>query len=232
MQPYFKTNLGELYHADCRNILRHMANNEVDLVLTDPPYGIGEAAGKNKSRGTSKQSEKNRKGTPIPSKDFGWLSWDNEPPSFALIELMREVSHNQVIFGGNYFRLPPTPCWIVWDKKNGNNDFADCELAWTSFSSAVRMIRYRWAGMLQENMKEKEVRHHPTQKPVAVMRWILEKYANPEHVILDPFMGSGTTAIACEQLGIKWIGVEREEQYCEIAAKRLSQPIQKNLFSI
>ena len=221
IKPYFETKLGKLYHGDCSTFMDDMIldSTTVDLVLTDPPYGIGEAAGKNKSRSKA-----------AVAKDYGNLDWDNSPPDDHVIYQMRTVGKHQIIFGGNYFDLPPTPCWIVWDKLNGNNDFADCELAWTNFKTAVRKIDWRWAGMLQGNMKEKETRVHPTQKPVAVMKWIIERYSKDGDTIMDPFLGSGTTALACEQLNRKWVGIEREEQYCEIVAKRLSEPMQKSLF--
>lgn len=220
MKPYFETKNGVLYHGDCCSVSLGMSENEIDLLLTDPPYGIGEAAGKNKSRGNI-----------AVAKDYGDLDWDNKTPTSFVIDELRRISKNQVIFGGNYFDLPPSSCWIVWDKNNGDNDFADCELAWTNFKSAVRKVKYTWNGMIQENMKQKDIRYHPTQKPIGVMKWIIERYSNPEDTILDPFIGSGTTAVACEQLNRKWIGIEREEQYCEIAAKRLSEPMQRSLLA-
>lgn len=118
-----------------------------------------------------------------------------------------------------YRRLP---AGIVWDKVNGKNDFADCELAWTSFDSAVRKFEFKWHGMLQEDMKHKEKRYHPTQKPVKLFMQIIEKYSQPTDLILDPFLGSGTTAIACQKTGRHWIGIEREAAYCEIARKRIA----------
>ena len=119
---------------------------------------------------------------------------------------MCECSKNQIIFGGNYYAdyLPPSSCWIVWDKLNGDSDFADCELAWTSFKTAVRKIQYRWNGMLQGDMKHKEKRVHPCQKPLPVMEWIIEKYTNKDAIILDCFAGSCTTAVACHRLGRKF----------------------------
>jgi site-specific DNA-methyltransferase (adenine-specific) len=136
---------------------------------------------------------------------------------------MQRVSKNQIIFGGNYFveHLRNSSCWIVWDKDNGNTDFADCELAWCSFSSAVRRLKLRWNGMLQHNMKDKEIRIHPTQKPVRLFEWILEKYATQGQVIFDPFLGSGSSAIAAHNLGFEFIGAEREQSYFDSACKRI-----------
>jgi len=208
--PYYDDGLITIYHADCRVVLPTLP--KVDLVLTDPPYGIGEAAGKNKSRGKM-----------AVSKDFGNLAWDNEPPPAWLFGLMTEMSTHQIVFGGNYFPLPPSSCWLVWDKDNGETDFADCELAWTNLPKAVRRLKWRWQGMLQEDMAHKEYRDHPTQKPVPVMKWALSQAPDTVKTVLDPFMGSGTTLVACKQAGISCIGIEREERYCEVAVKRLAQ---------
>jgi site-specific DNA-methyltransferase (adenine-specific) len=139
---------------------------------------------------------------------------------------MMRVSKNQIIFGGNYFieYLKNSPCWIVWDKDNSGN-FADCELAWASFKTAVRKFKWRWNGMLQEDMKHKESRYHPTQKPVELMKWILNKYSKPTDLILDPFLGSGTTAIAAKQIHRRYIGIEISQKYCDIARQRLGQEV-------
>lgn len=206
----------QLFNEDCIDVMRRLADKSVDLILTDPPYGIGEAAGKNKSRGNM-----------AVAKDYGDLEWDNAIPTKAYFDEIMRVSKHQVIFGGNYFveHLRNSPCWIVWDKDNGENDFADCELAWCSFSSAVRRLKLRWNGMLQHNMKEKEYRIHPTQKPVRLFEWILEKYAQPGWVIMDPFLGSGSSAIAAKRLGYEFIGVEREQSYFEAALERIPREV-------
>ena len=232
MEPYFTTKLGKLYHADCMDMLLDMDADSVDLTLTDPPYGLGMSRSANRRNNQRpKVTKKNPNGTFIPRKDYGDMDWDDAPPSTECFHQIQRVSKNAVIFGGNYFTLPPSKSWIVWDKDNGTNHFADC--AWTSFNTPVRMVKYRWNGMLQGNLSatsiEKEKRIHPTQKPVFVMRWILERYAKEGDTIADFFFGGGTTAMACEMLGFNWIGIEREEKYCEAAAARLSQPIQKGL---
>jgi DNA modification methylase len=199
----------ELWHGDCREVLPLLP--DFDLILTDPPYGIGEAAGKNKSRTRM-----------VLAKDYGNDDWDDAPPPLWVIELIRQKAKWQVLFGGNYFVLPPSSCWLVWDKENGANDFADCELAWTNLPKAVRRLRWRWHGMLQQDMANKEVREHPTQKPVAVMRWALTQVCGAVSVC-DPFMGSGTTGVACVCEGRQFTGIERERKYFDIACERISR---------
>lgn len=210
MKPYYEEAGIVIYHGDCREILPTLP--KVDLVLTDPPYGIGEAAGKNRSRNQLAMA-----------KDYGVADWDSTPPPAWLFGLLAEKAPLQIIFGGNYFPLPPSSCWLVWDKDN-SGDFADAELAWTNIPRAVRLLKWRWNGMLQEDMKHKEYREHPTQKPVAVMKWALSQ-AGEIATVLDPFMGSGTTLVACKQAGLQCTGIEREEHYCEIAANRLRQGV-------
>ena len=213
-----------LYCGDCLDILPTL--DRVDAVVTDPNYGIGEAAGKNASRGSAAGSNKwkgtrNTTGAGVPSTDFGDAPWDNKPCTDQQISLMRSISDWQIIFGGNYFNLPPTSCWLIWDKVNGTTDFADCEMAWTNLDKAVRLKKYMWNGMLQENMKNKEVRVHPTQKPVAVMEWCIGHLPAGTKTIVDPFMGSGTTGVACMNMGREFIGVEEIPQYFEIACERI-----------
>ncbi len=211
MRPYFEHGGITIYHGDSAEVLPSLG--VFDLLLTDPPYGIGEAAGRNKSR--SKLAK---------SKDYGSDDWDNSPASQSIISLARDHATHQVIFGGNYFDLPPSSCWLVWDKDNGATDFADCELAWTNFATAVRIKRYRWQGMLHEPGRRREERHHPTQKPLDVIAWAMGRSPNADS-ILDPFMGSGTTLRAAKDRGRTAVGIEREERYCEIAAQRLAQEV-------
>jgi len=217
VKPYYAEEGIIVINADCREILPHLP--KVDLVLTDPPYGIGEARGKNRTRGQLAQP-----------KDYGVAAWDDAPPPRWLFDWLMEISVSQIIFGGNFFGLPPSSCWLVWDKDN-SGDFADCELAsdcelaWTNLNKAVRKITWRWNGMLQENMGKKEYREHPTQKPLEVMKWAIKQAADDCMTILDPFMGSGTTLRAAKDLGRKAIGIEIEEKYCEIAVKRLAQQV-------
>ena len=147
---------------------------------------------------------------------------DSHAPGNQYFEEIFRVSRNQIIFGGNYFieHLYNSACWIVWDKDNSGN-FADCELAWTSFKTAVRKFKFRWNGMLQEDMKNKEFRYHPTQKPIPLFNWILKNYSSEGQTILDPFAGSGTTALACIKTNRNYICIEKEPKYIDIINKRI-----------
>lgn len=211
LTPYYDREGITLYLGDCREILPQI-EVPIDLVLTDPPYGIGEAAGKNKSRMQMAQP-----------KDYGDSEWDDEPIDQLVMNQVVGKGKNAVVFGGNYYSFPPSSCWLVWDKDN-SGDFADCELAWTNLKKAVRKFTWRWNGMLQEDMKHKEFRYHPTQKPVALMAWCLSLVPDAQ-MILDPFLGSGTTAVAAKKLGRKCIGIEREECYLKVAIERLRQGV-------
>ena len=138
-------------------------------------------------------------------------------------ELLR-ISKNQIVWGGNYFcsMLPTSQCWIIWDKQHPEGiDFADCELAWTSFNKASRIFRFMWNGMLQGDMKHREDRIHPTQKPVALYSWLLNKFANKDDIILDTHVGSASSLIACHRTNHKFVGFELDEYYYNLANKRL-----------
>jgi len=201
----------QLFNEDCLDVMRRLADKSVDLILTDPPYGAG-----------FEVMKKITVSNCAAVGDYHYGDWNNSIPGAEYFSEIMRVSKHQVIFGGNYFveHLRNSPCWIVWDKDNSGN-FADCELAWCSFSSAVRRFKYRWNGMLQQDMKNKEDRIHPTQKPVRLFEWILEKYAEPGWKIMDPFLGSGSSAIAAKRLGYEFIGVEREQSYFEAALERI-----------
>lgn len=202
--------------GDCLDVLPHLPSLCVGAVVTDPPYGIGEARGKNKSRVAL--------ATP---KDYGISDWDDKPCSPKQIAEMRRVSKWQIIFGGNFFDLPPSSCWLVWDKLN-SGDFADCELAWTNMRKAVRCIRHRWNGMIRDGHDE---RVHPTQKPVDVMRWCIKHLPADCDLILDPFAGSGTTAVAALHEGRKCIAIEKDPTYCQLIRKRVAAALDDGLFA-
>ncbi len=200
-----------LYLGDCREILPTLG--KVDAVVTDPPYGIGESSAKVASRGKL-----------AAPKDYGAFDWDKEPPPAWVIQMLRDISRYQIIFGGNYYDLPPSSCWLVWDKKNGSNDFADCELAWTNMPKAVRRIEWLWNGMIR---KGSDVREHPTQKPLGVMSWALDQLPDDAKLVCDPFMGSGTTGVAAVTRGLSFVGIEREPAYFETALARISEALER-----
>lgn len=213
MNPYYQEDGITIYHGDCREILPTL--EAFDLCLTDPPYGIGESS--------RNDAGKRFKGQRASKRDYGQATWDDSPPSDELIQITINSSKKAIIWGGNYFRVDPSPAWLVWDKDNGNTDFADCEIAWTNLDQAVRKIKHRWNGMLQEFAgADKEERFHPTQKPLRVMKWAAQFHTGS---IIDPFMGSGTTLVAAKQLGRQAVGIELEERYCEVATNRLRQRV-------
>lgn len=185
-----------------------------DLAIVDPPYGIWEDGGSNHSRGKLTKPKKY-----IPKQ------WDRQKPEKGFFTELLRVSKNQIIWGANHFieNIPNanSSCWVVWDKNNGENDFADCELAYTSFKSAVRKFEFKWHGMLQGDMKNKETRIHPTQKPVALYKWLLHNYAKPGDRILDTHLGSGSIAIACHDYGYDLTACELDPEYYAAAMKRI-----------
>lgn len=208
-----------LYLGDCMDILPTL--DKVDAVITDPPYGIGIDRSMAASSGTKSGGMMAKKGVYVAS------GWDDAPMSLELAELIIGKGNQIIFWGGNYYGLPPSQCWLVWDKRvNGN--FADCELAWTNMKKPVRKFEWMWNGMLRQGQEERN--GHPTQKPLALMAWCIEQTENPKS-ILDPFMGSGTTGVAAIQMGRKFIGIEREPKYFEIACKRIEQAVaQPQLF--
>ncbi len=205
-KPYFETELGKLYCADCLEIIPQL--EPVDLVLTDPPYGIF----KRKDDGIMFGKKT------IYSEDNSVSDWDKKP-NIEIFNLMLNKSKYYIIWGGNYFADYLGSCKqpLVWNKKTGNNNYADGELAFTNLLGTLRIFNHQWCGAFKDS--ERGLRAiHPTQKPIALMIWCLSFV---DGTVLDPFLGSGTTAVACEQLNRRWIGIEISEKYCEIAAKRI-----------
>lgn len=216
-----KIEIDNIYNMDCLDGMRIMKEQGIkaDWCITDPPYGIG--VGKKTCIYDGKKYGKSK----AHKKEYNEKDWDKQRIEKPYFDIMRDVSKEQIIFGGNYYTdyLPPSSCWIVWDKENGATDFADCELAWSSYKGAVRIFRYMWNGMLQGNMKNKEKRVHPTQKPLPLIEWILNKYTKEGDLVLDPFMGSCTTAVACYKMNRNYIGFELDKEYYEIGMKRLEE---------
>jgi len=183
-----------------------------DLSIVDPPYGIGMDGGNVGYKGYN---------------NFKKKVWDNKPPPDDYFKELFRVSKNQIIWGGNYFYLPPTRCFLVWDKGEGfyNRTYAECELAWTSFDKNT--VKYKYNPLAKGDYKGKI---HPCQKPVSLYKWILINYAKDKYKILDTHLGSGTIAIACHELGYDLIACEADTEYYEAAIKKLQ--IYKNQMSI
>jgi site-specific DNA-methyltransferase (adenine-specific)/modification methylase len=200
----------ELFMGDMLKVLPTLG--EFDACVTDPPYGIGIA--RRGTVGTSKNAE---------VRDYGKSDWDDVPASSEQISIIRSQSRLQIIFGGNFFELPPTSCWLVWDKQN-TGDFADCELAWTNLPKAVRRIYWRWNGMIR---KGDDVREHPTQKPEGVMEWCIDQLPADVATIIDPFMGSGTTGVAAVKKGKQFTGIEKRQDYFDIACRRIEDALKR-----
>lgn len=201
----------EMLNMDCMEYMRSLPDNAFDLAIVDPPYGIGE----NAKRSTVANITKKWKSAK--PKEYKIKNWDKCKPEKEYFDELFRVSYNQIIWGGNYFGLPASPCWIFWDKKNGDNDFSDGELAWCSFNSAVRKFEYLWNGFQKQKPEE---RFHPTQKPVALYKWLLSKYAKPGQKIIDTHGGSGSICIACHDLGYDLTWIELDADYYNAACKR------------
>jgi site-specific DNA-methyltransferase (adenine-specific) len=207
-----------LYCGDCLEVMKSLPDGSIDAVVTDPPYGIGLKANyKSRKRGALAECN-----------DFPPIVGDDKPFDPAPFLGFPVV----VLFGANYYadRLPISGGWVVWDKLNGLtsgrdwgfNDNSDCELVWTNVGNAARLVRHRWMGAMKES-EHGQRRVHPTQKPVAVMVEIIEHYTHPGATILDPFMGTGTTGVACVQTGRNFIGIEIDPTYYEIAQRRIAE---------
>lgn len=204
MDPYYN-HLGiTIYHGDCVEILPNIGS--FDLLLTDPPYGIF----------SPKKRPFDLKHQPH--------EWDIVP-TVEVFKMMFEICDKHIVWGFNYFADKLGPCngLMVWDKKTGRNRFADGEVAWSDVVGTMRIFRHQWCGAFKDSERG-ECLKHPTQKPIELMTWCIGHAKNPK-TILDPFMGSGTTLRAAKDLSISAVGIEKEEKYCEIAAKRLSQEV-------
>lgn len=217
MNPYYDDGQIQIWCADCRDILPMIEPSGVDLVLTDPPYGFGQS---------DQRRHQRAKNDPGRDSALPVVDGDAQPFDPATVLLFRRV----VLFGANHYadQLPPSRSWLVWDKRNGStpDDNADAELIWTNIPGVVRIYRQCWRGFTREFDQNEPKEHiHPTQKPVALMSWILERLSKPGDLILDPYMGSGPVARACADLQRRYIGIELKERYCAAAVKRLQQQV-------
>ena len=224
MTPYYDHAGVTIYHADNREVIPAISG--ITGVLTDPPYGLKAARKGAFGYGVKHHMTGFRAGSSkaVPKRDYGHSNWDDEPAPQEIIDSLIALAPRVVIWGGNYFQVPPAKGWLVWDKMRGETDFADCELAWSNLNCAVRRFRYRWNGFLQER-GHYDVRYHPTQKPLSLMLWCLKLMGDQAQTIFDPYAGSGTTLVAAKQTGRRAIGCETEERYCEIIARRCDQEV-------
>lgn len=212
-----------VYNCDCLPFMKDIPDNYFDLAIVDPPYGI--------------KANHNRTGfmNHTISQNADNKDWDNERMSNEwVLELLR-TSKKQIIWGYQYYSdlLPPTKGMIIWDKKNGKSVFSDGEAAFQNIKNSLRIFRYKWIGLFQENMKNPEKRIHPTQKPVDLYKWILKNYAKPGQTIFDSHVGSGSIRIACHDLGFDFIGCELDKDYFDAQEKRFQNHIkQDELFDI
>jgi site-specific DNA-methyltransferase (adenine-specific) len=212
-----------LYLGDCMDLMKQFPDKHFDLAIVDPPYGLGIFRSKNHIRGHLANARNYKP----------FYGGDKKSPDRAYFIELQRVSKYQIIWGANHFisKLAiDSPCWIVWDKQNGAFSSADCELAWSNFKRAVRIFTFRWHGMLQGDMKNKEARIHPTQKPVTLYKWLLSKYAKQGWKILDTHFGSGSIAVACNELGFNLTASEIDEDYFNAACKRIQRAVSECLW--
>ena len=203
-----------MFNMCCESYMNACKEKRYELAIVDPPYGIGESAKAGKR--------------PKVSVKYKISNWDDEYPDKDYFVSLMNVSENQILWGGNHYisQIPyDSSCWIVWNKVRQSQDFADCELAWTSFKSAVKMYEFAWDGFRQGNMKNKETRIHPTQKPVQLYKWLLTNYAKEGDTILDTHGGSMSIAIACWDLGFDLDICELDTDYFNDAVKRFENHV-------
>jgi site-specific DNA-methyltransferase (adenine-specific) len=205
--------ISNAFNMDCMEAMKEFTDKYFELAIVDPPYGIGE----NGARGNNKTVKwKNPKKTIHSKKD-----WDKNIPDKKYFNELFRISKNQIIWGGNYMTeyLPPKMGWVFWDKKTGDSDYSDGELAWTSFDKALRKFEWLWSGFKQKKI---EKRLHPTQKPVALYKWLLTNYAKQGDKILDTHLGSGSSRIAAWDMGFDFWGYELDSEYFEAQEKRFN----------
>ena len=206
----------EVYLEDCVKALKRYADNHFDLAIVDPPYDFSIG---NKTNFYVSQGKYNKVQETRPKGGFkiggNYMDSIEKAPNEEYFKELFRVSKNQIVWGGNYFTkyLPPSTCWITWDKMNGENYFGDCELAWTSFGSAIRKVK---------KCVHEKGRIHPTQKPIYLYDWILQQYAKPNDLILDTHLGSGSSRIAAYKGGFNFVGFEIDQEYYEKQEKRFN----------
>lgn len=227
--PFYADDAVTIYHGDCREILPLLPSP--DLVLTDPPYGVAERTDRH-AKGRDNPIGGRHNGQPtITARDFPPVHGDDAPFDPAHLLTFDRV----VLFGANYYaeQLPASPTWLVWDKLDGLrtdkrivglDDNADVELAWSNVGGPARLVSHRWKGLIKAS-ERKDQRVHPTQKPVALMAHIIAWLTEPGDLVVDPYMGAGSTLRAAKDHGRRSIGIEYEERYCQVAAERMAQGV-------
>lgn len=216
------------YNEDCMVGMKEFPDKYFDLAIVDVPYG--EKVGKGGYMHNSITGGVARR------KSYHLALWNQKRPNKDYFDELFRVSKNQIIWGGNYIcdLVDTSQGWIVWDKCLPQGVlYADCELAWTSFDRSLRKFTFQWSGMLQGDMKNKENRIHPSQKPVALYKWLLKNYAKEGDIILDTHVGSASSLIACHQMGFKYVGFEIDKEYYKQAKQRLEdETAQMNFFDM
>ena len=210
--------LNNLYLMDCMDGMKHFPDKFFDIAVVDPPYGT------NFVQKAAKEANTQYGVAAAKKTNYTYKEWDLRPPDKSYFTELFRVSKNQIIWGANHFiSLIPydSPCWLIWDKDNGSTSFADCELAWSSFKSPARKFTYTWNGFIQGNMKEKETRIHPTQKPAALYKWIYSNYCKEGDKILDTHAGSASSFVAAYALSFDYIGFELDTEYHAAAMERV-----------
>ena len=212
------------YNMDCMEGMKEFPDKYFDLAIVDPVYGDVTQGGYMKNLDSTTKLAK-----PI---QYHLGLWNQEKTGTEYFKELIRVSKNQIVWGGNYFTksLPESQCWVVWDKQR-TGGFADFEIAWTSYNRASRMFRFMWNGMIQEDMKNKEKRIHPTQKPVRLYEWLITTFSKDGDTILDTHVGSASSLIACRNTNHKYVGFELVETYYQLAKARLErETAQMNIF--
>lgn len=209
----------EMLNCDCMDYMSTLPDKAFELAIVDPPYGIG-ASEKNSN------DKKQCKHSATQSTKYGDQKWDDDIPDAQYFAELARVSKNQIIWGGNYYGLKGG--MLFWDKQVSMPTYSQGELAWLSFQRKIDYVKIAWHGMIQENMADKEQRIHPTQKPVALYKWLLSRYAKPGDRILDTHGGSGSICIACHDLGYDLTWMELDADYYEAACKRYNEHAAQN----
>ena len=211
----------DVFNIDCMEYMRTLPDNYFQLAIADPPYGIGAT-----SANFMRKGKQTGKSLAMSGMSYTAKMWDCKAPDQKFFDELLRVCENVILWGANHYisRVPyDSSCWIVWDKQTGENLYADCELAWTTFPTAVRKFTFMWKGMFQGNMANKEERIHPTQKPVALYAWILHNYAKSGGGIFDPMMGSQSSRIAAYKMGFDYVGCELDKEYFDKGNERFER---------